>query len=128
LKYAFKYENQIHFFSIDVKTKNMKSTFGVKNMPDKPRKIVKAELKKTKDGDINGAKDLTVDPRPSRYQKESNRYEKIVDARKAEKKEREEKKLAKPHIGNKKRVENRWKAEAEAEAKAAPDEEEDEED
>lgn len=95
-------------------------------MPDKPRKNVKAELKKVKDGDVNGTKDITVDPRPSRFEKESNRYTQIVEARKVEKREREEKKMAKPHIGNKKHIENRWKAEAEADAKAPAEEEEEE--
>ena len=93
-------------------------------MPEKPRKAVKAEINKDREEvNLKTASDINVEPRPTRYVKEENRYEKIVDAKKEEKYERNEKKNAKPHIGNKKRVENRWKAEAELESAAEQAEE-----
>jgi hypothetical protein len=95
-------------------------------MPIKPRKNVKAAIKKEKGEDVQTVKGLTVDPRPTRFVKETNRYDQIIEARKAVKREREEKKLAKPHIGNKKRIQNRWKAEAEADLAANKIEEEEE--
>jgi hypothetical protein len=97
-------------------------------MSEKPRKSVKAEVNKNLDGDVKTAKDINPDPRPKRFEKEPNRYQKIVEAKKTAKREREEKKLAKPHIGNKKHIQKRWKAEAEQDqAVAASDEEEEEE-
>jgi hypothetical protein len=82
-------------------------------MSDKPRKKVREEIRKEKANvDTKAiATDLKVDERKSVHQVEKNRYQIIVEERKKEKRARDEAKLKKPYIGNKKHIMKRAKAE-----------------
>lgn len=86
---------------------------------DKPRKNVKAEINKEvkKDGSspVDIAMKLKVDERPSIYTEEGNRYQKSLELKKKEKMERDAEKLKKPHIGDKRRMENVWVAQGKEE-------------
>ena len=73
------------------------------------------------------ADQLKVEPRKSVYIEEKNRYENMVEERKKEKRDRDEEKLKKPHIGNKGHVEKLVKAEAERDFLESPTEKEMEE-
>lgn len=82
----------------------------------KPRKEIKAEINKNLgDNPDRIAKNIKVDPRPIRgpeQKKPNNRYSRILEARKQEKRLRNENKMKIPHIKNKKNLVKRWKVEA----------------
>jgi len=95
----------------------------VKRMSEKTRKKINAEINKNLGDDPNRiVNKLKVDPRPTFYPKDQNRYSQILQTRKDEKRIREEQKLKIPHIANKKRLVKRWQVEAE-ELNLSPDEE-----
>ncbi len=77
------------------------------------RKIVKAEISKNRTKDIQELADIEVENRDKKYEGESNRYGQILEQRKQDKREREEAKKQKIHLGKRKHIEKRAIAEAE---------------
>ncbi len=79
----------------------------------KPRKKIKAKINRYRDTDIDTLADLEFEERPTKYQHEKNRYEKLLEQRKEEKRKIREKKLEKFWIKNRKHITKRAEAEAE---------------
>ena len=77
------------------------------------RKIVKAEISKNRTKDIQELADIEVENRDKKYEGESNQYGQILEQRKQDKREREEAKKQKIHLGKRKHIEKRAIAEAE---------------
>jgi hypothetical protein len=83
-------------------------------MPEKPRKNVRSSINKIRGEEIDEIGNATIEDRSSKpTANQPNRYQKMLEARKQAKREREEKKLQKPHIGNKKHIMKPTKALAE---------------
>ena len=79
----------------------------------KPRKEVKATLNKNRHKDIQELADIDVEDRPTKHKSESTRYQKILKNRKLMKKMRDDEKRSKIHIGKRKHIEKRARAEVE---------------
>lgn len=80
-------------------------------MTDKPRKLIKNQINKVRrDGPADIVDEIKVEPRMTLHPKEKNRFQRMVDTRKEEKYLRDQEKLKKPYIGNKRNMENRWVA------------------
>ena len=77
------------------------------------RKIVKAELNKNRDKNIQELADIDVENRDKVPKSDENRYGQILEERKHLKREREEDKKHKLHLGKKKHIEKRAIAEVE---------------
>lgn len=79
----------------------------------KSRKEIHAELNKNRHKDIQELADIAVEDRSTKHEHEKNRYEQILDNRKVLKKQREDEKKTKVHIGKRKHIEKRAIAEVE---------------
>lgn len=77
------------------------------------RKKVKAEISKNLDKDIQVLADIEIEERDKVYEGDANRYSQILEQRKQEKRDREEAKKQKVHLGKRKHIEKRAIAEVE---------------
>ncbi|UYP44129.1 hypothetical protein NEF87_000414 [Candidatus Lokiarchaeum ossiferum] len=77
------------------------------------RKKVKAEISKNLDKDIQVLADIEVEERDKVFEGDSNRYSQILEQRKQDKREREDAKKQKIHLGKRKHIEKRAIAEVE---------------
>ena len=82
-------------------------------MSDKARKKIHAELNKNRDKTIDELADMEFEHKTSHHENPPNRYEQILAQRKEDKYSREQDKMKKPHIGNRKHIEKRAIAETE---------------
>lgn len=91
---------------------------------DKPRKNMKSEINKfRRDEPADIVDEIKVEPRMKLHQKTKNRFQRMIDTRKEEKYLRDQAKLKRPYIVNKRNMENRWVAEQKMELEEPMEEE-----